>query len=142
MSPLKDGSLTVTLNLKTEAEIRAFVRTGANVYCVNLAESGSFCSCPDATHRHTICKHIAAVCIVALQHTEPAQDPIHLWLADSKAALCGDARSSQIWYRPADCAANWQDLLCPACFRTWKRPAPLSRDEHFYQGQDDQEAAA
>jgi hypothetical protein len=127
-----------------EQEIRGFVTPDVGTrYGVTLTEHGSSCSCPDFLWRGiAACKHIAAACIVALQHSEPAQDPIHIWLTDSKAALCGDTRSSRIWYRPGDFAANWQDLICPACFRTWKRSAPLSRDEHFYQDQDDQEAAA
>lgn len=66
-----DGSVTVTLTRQTEAEIRALVKNGSGKeYGVTLTAAGTFCSCPDALYRGTVCKHATALALSALRQPE------------------------------------------------------------------------
>jgi uncharacterized Zn finger protein len=90
-----DGSMTVSLTRQTEAEIRALVRNGdGKAYGVTLAETGAFCSCPDALYRGVTCKHATAVALSVLRmpqgQGEPQtekQKPYNLKLAKTRAQI-------------------------------------------------------
>src|SRR3954447_22573314 len=86
---LRDGTFTITLAHRTEAELRAIVRNGDGAeYGVNLSDRGNFCSCKDALYRGVVCKHQIALCVHILQQNEQTEDKIHLMWTDG-TVLCG-----------------------------------------------------
>jgi predicted nucleic acid-binding Zn finger protein len=117
---LRDHTLTVTLVKQTDAEIRALVRNGdAKEYRIIINDTGSLCSCPDAFYHRGPCKHVAAVCVTALQ--PKADNSIHLqW--DSGVILCGESNPRRYWQRWTLNALSWPDV-CPQCVHTWTHPA-------------------
>ena len=120
---LRDGSLTVTLTRKIEAEIRALVKNGDGIeYGVTLTDRGAFCSCKDALYRGATCKHALAVCITTLQQNDPAEERIHLMWPDGHI-LCGVTAVKRYWLNWTLNALNWSDLVCPACVQAWTHPA-------------------
>src|SRR5713101_7617594 len=79
---LADGTIAVTLTLRTEADIRALVHNGeANKeYGVTLTETLTTCSCPDALYRGVTCKHATVVALYVLrtpqgQEEQPTEPP-------------------------------------------------------------------
>jgi predicted ABC-type ATPase len=120
---LTDGSLTITLTRQTEAEIRALVKNGDGIeYGVTLTEHGAFCSCKDALYRGGVCKHAVATCVFCLQHTEPADDRIHLMWSNG-GILCGATAVKRFWQNWTLNALNWSDLMCQPCVHAWTHPA-------------------
>jgi hypothetical protein len=121
---LRDHTLTVTLVKQSDAEIRAIVRNGEQKeYRVIINDAGALCSCPDAFYRGP-CKHIASVCITALQHNSPTAEAekVHLMWADG-TILCGEPQPQRYWLNWTLNALNWSDLICPACIQAWTHPA-------------------
>src|SRR3954463_9037944 len=128
---LRDGTLTVTLTIQSETEIRGFVTNGdGNRYGVCLTEHGAFCSCPDAMHRGLVCKHAVALCVRCLQQSAISENPIHLWFPDGTAALCGETHPKRFWQRWNYNVFSWPDV-CPSCVQQWTdgRKTALTRDQ-------------
>ena len=73
VNALVEGSVTMTLTWRTEAEIRALVQNGeANKeYGVTLTETLTTCSCPDALYRGVICKHATVAALSVLREPRP-----------------------------------------------------------------------
>src|SRR3954469_4945790 len=141
---LKDGSLSISITFKTDAEVRALVRNGdGREYGVCLTEHGSSCSCPDFLWRGIkACKHIAATAVRCLQLAAFSENPIHLWFPDGTAALCGETHPKRFWQRWTYNALNWPDV-CSTCLHTWIHPAEwraVTKEEHFSVPADDCQA--
>src|SRR5262245_59806568 len=97
---LRDGTMTVTLVKRTDAEIRALVKNGdSHAYSVLLTEHRPYCDCKDAFWRNVVCKHVVAVCVDCLQRDAHAENLIHLWFPDAAAPLCGEKMPRRFWMR-------------------------------------------
>lgn len=65
---LVNGAYHITLASQSETEIRGFVANGdGKEYGVVLSEAHSFCSCPDAMYRKSVCKHAVALALYAIR---------------------------------------------------------------------------
>ena len=73
INALAEGSVTVTLTWRTEAEIRALMQNGegSKEYGVTLTETLTTCSCPDALYRGVICKHATVLALSMLREPRP-----------------------------------------------------------------------
>ncbi|MGH7962138.1 MAG: SWIM zinc finger family protein [Candidatus Binatia bacterium] len=62
---LRNGYYHVVLTLRSEGEVRGFVKGGddEHVYGCTITEAGAFCSCPDALYRGSVCKHAVALAL-------------------------------------------------------------------------------
>lgn len=83
MDALNEGAMLVELKrcdetiiaevTSTTTQGKRHPRTDTNTYHVAISAYGADCSCPDAQHRHTLCKHIIGATMVA-QEREKEQD--------------------------------------------------------------------
>src|SRR6266508_5913615 len=61
---LVTGAYAITVTIQNEEEMRGFVLNGDNhQYGVVLTEGHTFCSCPHAMYRKTVCKHAVALAL-------------------------------------------------------------------------------
>jgi hypothetical protein len=132
----------VTVTYRTEAEVRAFVKNGEGIlYHVNLAESGAYCSCPDATQRRVVCKHVVALAITCLQQAETLANPVHFWLRTDPVPLCGEQQARRFTQHWLESVSTWPDV-CPRCLQVWRHPIKrlsVTKDEFFFSPAKEQE---
>jgi len=71
VSGLVSGAYEVKVTRQSETELRGFVANGdGREYGVVLSEGQSFCSCPDAIYRKSICKHAVAVALYTIRNSK------------------------------------------------------------------------
>src|SRR5215813_11419065 len=62
------GAYAITLTGQTEAEVSGFVVNGDGTqYGVVLTEDRTFCSCPDAMYRKSVCKHAVLLALYVIR---------------------------------------------------------------------------
>lgn len=66
---IRNGTYHVSITLRSEEEIRGFVRSFAGkTYGCTITQAGAFCSCPDALYRGNICKHAVVLALYDVRH--------------------------------------------------------------------------
>ena len=71
---LVSGSYTITVTGQSETELRGFVTNGdGKQYGAVLSEDHTFCSCPDAMYRKSICKHAVVLALFTIRNPQPEQ---------------------------------------------------------------------
>lgn len=72
---IRKGTYRTTVTLPTEEEVRGFVKNGnSKDYGCTITAAGAFCSCPDALHCGSICKHAVALALYVVRN--PLRDPV------------------------------------------------------------------